>query len=99
MFIVVAGDGLTDGSGTITPCTAQGMAFSTFDADHDTFGLGNVAAIFRGAWWYNWGHLANPNGAYLGGSHPLSFGDGIEWFHWTGYQYSLKFMEMKISVV
>ena len=85
-LIVSTGDCLT---------FAQGMQFSTFDADHD-LSSDNCAVKYKGAWWYNGCHLANLNGAYLRGDHS-SYADGIEWNTWTGYYYSLQFTEMKIA--
>ena len=73
------------------------MQFSTFDADHDRWN-GNCAVAYHGAWWYNGCHASNLNGAYLRGAH-TSYADGVEWFYWTGYQYSLQFTEMKITAI
>ena len=90
---IVAGDSL---AGVSTNTKLQGMQFTTYDADHDLLPTGNCAVNWRGAWWYNRCHAANLNGAYLEGPH-TTMADGIVWFTWTGYYYSLKFTEMKIT--
>ena len=51
----------------------------------------------QGAWWYSACHNSNLNGMYLEGPHD-SFGTGVNWFHFRGYKYSLKFAEMKVRV-
>ncbi|XP_047556436.1 fibrinogen C domain-containing protein 1 isoform X2 [Lutra lutra] len=74
-----------------------GMRFTTKDRDSD-HSENNCAAFYRGAWWYRNCHTSNLNGQYLRGAH-ASYADGIEWSSWTGWQYSLKFSEMKIRPV
>jgi len=69
--------------------------FSTKDADNDIWPK-NCAEAFKGAWWYSKCHSSNLNGYYYNGSHK-SYADGIEWYAWTGYYYSLPFTEMKIK--
>ena len=68
--------------------------FSTPDSDNDNYG-GNCAAQF-GSWWHKSCHYSNLNGFYVAGGTHASYADGIEWFHWHGYYYSLKFTEMKV---
>ena len=80
-----AGDSLTYHSG---------MNFSTYDQDNDAYNA-NCAVSFKGAWWYKSCHYANLNGKYLSGVH-TSYADGVIWYHWKGYYYSLKVSEMKL---
>lgn len=74
------------------------MKFSTIDADNDGQANRHCARVFHGAWWYTFCHVSNLNGRYLRGPHK-SYADGIEWYNWHGYQYSLKTTEMKIAAV
>ena len=73
----------------------NGIKFSTFDCDHDTYS-GDCATKFKGAWWYYDCHYSHLNGVYLAGHH-TSFADGIVWATWHGFYYSLKSSEMKIA--
>ena len=85
-------------SGTAGDCTTnnrhKNMKFSTKDNDNDIVS-GNCAILYVGGWWYDRCHRCNLNGKYLGGTH-RSYADGVEWYYWTGYYYSLKFTEMKL---
>ena len=71
--------------------------FSTYDQDNDAWSK-NCAAEYKGAWWHNSCHHSNLNGKYLHGNH-ASEGNGVNWRHWKGYHYSLKFTEMKVRAV
>ena len=83
-----AGDALTYHSGQF---------FSTKDQDNDVWPQ-NCAQTFKGAWWYKSCHYSNLNGRYLSGTH-TSYADGVNWFQWKGYYYSLKVSEMKVRRV
>ncbi|VDI21423.1 ficolin [Mytilus galloprovincialis] len=74
---------------------ANGMKFSTHDVDNDG-APGSCAKSFKGGFWYNNCHYANPNGEYLKGEHE-ALAVGVNWYHWKGYKYSLKSIEMKIK--
>lgn len=74
----------------------KGTKFSTQDNDNDAW-KNNCASRFKGAWWYSACHNSNLNGLYLKGEHE-TFGNGVNWYHWKGYHYSVKKTEMKIRV-
>ncbi|XP_041672184.1 microfibril-associated glycoprotein 4-like [Cheilinus undulatus] len=84
-----AGDSLTYHSG---------MKFSTFDKDQDS-SSGSCAKTYLGAFWYNGCHYTNPNGVYRWGVDGTLYAVGVEWYHWKGYDYSLKRFSMKIRPV
>ena len=64
----------------------NGRIFTT--KDHD----GGCANQYKGAWWYSSCHYSNLNGIYSS----TAYGQGINWYHWKGYHYSLEFTEMKV---
>ena len=50
----------------------------------------------KGAWWYFDCAYSNLNGQYLRGAH-TSYADGVNWYHWKGFYYSLKTSIMMIK--
>ena len=73
----------------------NGSAFSTFDQDNDVVIGRNCAVLYKGVWWYDRCHLSYLNGPYLILSH-ASYADGVNWYPFKGYHYSLKYTAMKI---
>ncbi|XP_072426388.1 fibrinogen-like protein 1 [Chiloscyllium punctatum] len=88
-------------SGTFHPEVAwwanhNGMRFSTKDRDNDRY-EGNCAREDKAGWWYNRCHSANLNGYYyMRGPFSSKTDDGIVWYTWHGWWYSLKSTVMKI---
>nr|XP_039258025.1 ryncolin-1-like [Styela clava] len=72
----------------------QGRPFTTKDADRDT-ASDNCAVTFKGAFWYGACHATNLNGLYIKGGN-AKYGISVVWKTWKGYEYSLKFVEMKM---
>ena len=72
----------------------NGRQFSAKDKDVDTK-YGHCAQMYKGGWWYHSCHTANLNGMYLKGNH-TSFANGVNWYDWKGYYYSLKGTTMMV---
>ncbi|XP_051249624.1 microfibril-associated glycoprotein 4-like [Dicentrarchus labrax] len=90
--------GFTDGGAGDSLSYHNGQKFSTFDKDQDSSD-GNCAKLYLGAFWYNNCHHANPSGVYRWGADGTIFAVGVEWYHWKGYDYSMKSISMKIRPV
>ncbi|KAM6953234.1 fibrinogen-like protein 1 [Aplochiton taeniatus] len=73
----------------------QGMKFSTYDNDNDRYS-GNCAEEDKGGWWFNRCHCAHLNGVYHHGRYSAVTDDGLVWYTWRGWWYSLKTTLMKI---
>lgn len=74
----------------------NGMPFSTFDNPDRN----QCAQHYQGGWWFNYCTYAFLNGKYyIGGPYTPSgpYYDGIYWYTWGGYGYSMKFAQMMLS--
>ncbi|TMS22315.1 Microfibril-associated glycoprotein 4 [Larimichthys crocea] len=89
--------GFTDGGAGDSLTYHNGMKFSTFDKDQDTW-PDNCARKFLGAFWYAGCHHANVNGVYVWGADETHTGIGVNWL-FKGAYYSLKSISMKIRPV
>ncbi|KAM4835526.1 tenascin-X isoform 2-T2 [Thomomys bottae] len=69
----------------------SGSVFSSRDRDPNNL-LISCAVSYRGAWWYRNCHYANLNGLY--GS--VVDHQGVSWYHWKGFDFSVPFTEMKL---
>ncbi len=74
------------------------MKFTTYDKDQDGLNGGNCAVTFKGAFWHDICHLANPNGQYDHGT-ATAFAEGINWETFKGRGYSLKTIELKVKKI
>ncbi|KAK2189745.1 hypothetical protein NP493_98g03015 [Ridgeia piscesae] len=72
------------------------LYFTTKDRDNDWCSC-NCAVAYKSAWWFQGCSSSFLNGVYFhSGKHSSDRYDGIVWSTWLGYDYSLKFTEMKI---
>jgi len=87
--LLFKGDSLTDWH--------LGQRFSTRDRDNDAWQGGSCAVTNNGSWWYGSCHHSNLNGHYYrSGNYTAPIDNGVVWYHWLGWWYSLRFTEMKI---
>lgn len=78
----------------------NGKKFSTFDKDNEEYNE-NYAVISHGAWWfydYCCCHYAHLNGRYYKDSTVIC-PQGVTWYDWHGFQYSLKATQMMIRKI
>ncbi|XP_065489302.1 fibrinogen-like protein 1 isoform X6 [Caloenas nicobarica] len=94
-----AGDSLTGGFHPEVKWWAdhRGMKFSTRDRDNDNY-EGNCAEEEKAGWWFNRCHSANLNGLYYKGPYTAKTDNGIVWYTWHGWWYSLKSVVMKDEI-
>ena len=69
----------------------NGKTFITKDRDNES----KCSTRRYGGWWYDHCFRANLNGLY----NVTTRGVGVIWYHWKGYYYSLRFVEMKFREI
>ncbi|XP_053179502.1 fibrinogen-like protein 1 [Scomber japonicus] len=100
-YVGTAGDALSgsDQIGVSDWASHQGIQFSTYDQDNDNYN-GNCAQEDKGGWWFNKCHSANLNGLYYPDGHYSAVtDDGVVWYTWRGWWYSLKTSVMKLRPI
>lgn len=73
----------------------NGLKFTTKDTDQDPH-ADNCAIIYHAAFWYRSCHYASLNGIYYAADQTPAPAKGVVWYHWKGYEESLKRSEMKL---
>uniref|UniRef100_A0A3Q3W0D5 Fibrinogen-like protein 1 n=1 Tax=Mola mola TaxID=94237 RepID=A0A3Q3W0D5_MOLML len=97
-YVGTAGDALSGRYqvGVSEWASHQGIEFSTYDKDNDNY-KENCALEDKGGWWFNRCHSAHLNGIYYPSGHYSALtDDGIVWYTWRGWWYSLKTTVMKL---
>ncbi|XP_068596588.1 fibrinogen-like protein 1 [Brachionichthys hirsutus] len=100
-YVGTAGDALSGSYqvGASDWASHQGTEFSTYDQDNDNY-RGNCAQEDKGGWWFNKCHSAHLNGLYYpAGHYSAPTDDGVVWYPWRGWWYSLKTSIMKLRPV
>ncbi|XP_008286332.1 fibrinogen-like protein 1 [Stegastes partitus] len=100
-YIGTAGDALsgTYQTGVSEWASHQDIKFSTYDQDNDNY-KGNCAQEDKGGWWFNKCHSAHLNGRYYpSGHYSAATDDGVVWYTWRGWWYSLKTSIMRLRPV
>ena len=88
-YLLCKGDALTPHN--------LGQKFSTREQDNDEFSWNSCAEFYKGGWWYGECSYSNLNGLYYHtGNYTATHHDGVVWYHWKGWRYSLRTTEMKI---
>ena len=88
-----AGDSMENPPISPAATIANGMKFTTYDADND-LKSGNCAVSEHSAWWYNRCGASTANGRYITGGQTST--QGILWYTVYNNWYSFKRFEMKI---
>ncbi|XP_032395259.1 fibrinogen-like protein 1 [Etheostoma spectabile] len=95
-----AGNALVDGSpfaGQNWPSPdlgSGGVKFSTYDHNND--GDAKCIRHSKSGWWFSRCDSGNLNGHYYKGPYQAMADDGVVWYTWHGWWYSIKSVVMKV---
>ncbi|XP_063333182.1 fibrinogen-like protein 1 [Pelmatolapia mariae] len=92
-----AGDALADaqGAGPGSPC-ADGVKFSTYDRPNCINADVQCVRHSKSGWWFSRCNAGNLNGHYYDGPFEAMTDDGVVWYTWHGWAYSIKSVVMMI---
>ncbi|XP_071361834.1 fibrinogen-like protein 1 isoform X2 [Trachinotus anak] len=95
-----AGDAMADAH---SPWTGQGLGssgvkFSTFDRlnDDPESEDGHCVRLSKSGWWFSRCDSGNLNGHYYKGPYKAMTDDGVVWYTWHGWWYSIKSVVMMV---
>ncbi|XP_035663838.1 soluble scavenger receptor cysteine-rich domain-containing protein SSC5D-like [Branchiostoma floridae] len=75
----------------------NGQRFSTVDRDNDDWSRHCSQERGQAGWWFLACSYSFLNGRYLGNcGSSCPYAQGVVWYHWRGFTYSLKSVSMKI---
>ncbi|XP_071388857.1 fibrinogen-like protein 1 [Centroberyx affinis] len=76
-----------------------GVKFSTYDQPNDDGSENGAAKCIRhdkSGWWFSRCESGNPNGHYYKGPYQAMTEDGVVWYTWHGWWYSIKSVVMMV---
>lgn len=82
-----AGDGLSMHSG---------RSFSTRDSDNDIFAGDCSHSYGQSGWWFSACHDGDLNGIYFTPGPVMTYADGVTWYPWRGFYFSLTSSKMML---
>ncbi|XP_029908844.1 fibrinogen-like protein 1 [Myripristis murdjan] len=100
-----AGDALAEAHGPLKGqrwtgpgSRSDGVKFSTYDHPNDNSGNGAPRCIRhdKSGWWFSRCESGNPNGHYYKGPYQAMTEDGVVWYTWHGWWYSIKSVVMMV---
>ncbi|XP_028298558.1 fibrinogen-like protein 1 [Gouania willdenowi] len=76
----------------------DGIRFSTFDQPNDVLGDPDERCIrhSKAGWWFSKCDSGNLNGHYYNGPYKAMTDDGVVWYTWHGWWYSIKSVVMML---
>ncbi|XP_029365790.1 fibrinogen-like protein 1 [Echeneis naucrates] len=93
-----AGDALAGAHGPWSDSGSSSIKFSTFDRPNNERGNSNTQCIrlTKSGWWFSRCDSGNLNGHYYNGPYHAMTDDGVVWYTWHGWWYSIKSVLMMV---